>query len=71
MDFGEMRLLNCANDVVSDGDFPSTSSVEQRLEQFQTYFTRDVVTLYTDYTETVQLNTLSIAVKTDATQRRV
>ena len=56
---------------MSDGDFPSTSSVEQRLEQFQTYFTRDVVTLYTDYTETVQLNTLSIAVKTDATQRRV
>jgi len=61
----------CANAAVSDDDFPSTSSIRHRLEQFQKHFTRDVVTLYTDLTETVQLNTLSIAVKTDSTQRRV
>jgi len=61
----------CAIAAVRDDDFPSTSSIRQRLEQFQKHFTRDVVTLYTDLTETVQLNTLSIAVKTDATQRRV
>lgn len=64
-------LINGANVTVSDDDFPPTSSVRQRLDQFQTYFTRDVVTLYTDLTETVQLNTLSIAVRRDATQRRV
>jgi len=57
--------------AVSDDDFPATSSVKRRVDQFQTHFTRDLVTLYSGLTETVQLNTLSIAVKRDATQRRV
>jgi len=50
---------------VSDDDFPTTSTIKRRVDQFKTNFARDVVTLYTELTETVQLNTLSIAVKRD------
>jgi len=52
------------NDAVCDGDFPSTSCIRRRVDQFQTQFSRDLVTLFTSLTETVQLNTLSIAVTT-------
>ena len=68
---GLLLLLVACNTAVCDADFPSTSFIRRHVDQFQTHFSRDVVTLFTDLNETVQLNSLSIAIKTDHTQTRV
>jgi len=52
-------------------DLPDTGTIKRRLAQFETVFTRALTKLYTSLTDTVQLSSLSIAVRPDRANQHV
>lgn len=52
-------------------DLPDTGTIKRRLAQFETVFARALAKLYTSLPESVQLSTLSVAVRPDRANQHV
>lgn len=52
-------------------DLPDTGTVKRRLAQFETHFARALAKLYTSLTDSVQLSSLSVAVRPDRANQHI
>lgn len=52
-------------------DLPDTATIKRRVAQFETVFTRTLAKLYTSLPDSVQLSTLSVAVRPDRANQHV
>jgi hypothetical protein len=52
-------------------DFPDTATIKRRLAQFETVFTRSLSQLFSSLAQSVQLSTLSIAIRPDRANQHI